>query len=41
MISYTVVGIKKKLSGFFILTLIDDIEEFQELRNLRKYIKEL
>jgi len=40
MISYAVVNIKKKLSGFFILTLIDDIEEFQDVQNLRKYIKE-
>jgi hypothetical protein len=40
MISYAIGGVKKKLSGFLILTLIDDIEEFQELRNLRKYIKE-
>ena len=40
MISHVVVGAKKKLSGFLILTLIDDIKECQELRNLRKYIKE-
>lgn len=40
MISYAVVNIKKKLSGFFILTLIDDIKEFQDIQNLRKYIKE-
>jgi hypothetical protein len=40
MISYVVVGAKKKLSGFLILTLIDDIKECQELWNLRKYIKE-